>query len=493
MRSPARACAAALAGLALCLAPGPGARAGVGPATYGQAGDQAVSTLLHVFYAGNGRWRECDDPACATSNQDWGVDSLTYALHLRWSITHDSALVPALRQLAAAAPTYGGPCLREPCGSWSDVPEWDAVAILDEYDATGRDPAVLAKALAAFHSVEDSVDFALGACPGIRFQQPFGGGGGLKTLETDANAVKAALLLHQATGDPGYLRVAATRYAAIRRFFYDRAAGLYTVYVFDDGRRCRQLPHRFFASVNGDMIWNGLELSRAEHDPRYLADAMTTAHAAATKLSDPAGVFADLQAENDVVEPLVEAMYRLATEEHAAFARRWLLANAGAALSARAPSGAYGRFFDGPPPTTTTTAWQSNGGLALAIAAAALDPRGRPPAANAWAGAGIVPHEVAATPSSLTFTGRAIALLGTLGERCCQAGHVRILVDGAETFDRTGIWQDKSSLGRPIPNTILFAWRWPTSGRHTIRFEPAAQNPKEGGTFVHVQGYRLLG
>jgi hypothetical protein len=492
MRSPARVCGAAVLALALCLGPG---RAGAeaAPATYGQAGDQAVATLLHVFYAGHGLWRECDAPGCQTANQDWGVDSLTYALHLRWEITHDPALVPVLKALAASAPLYSGPCLHRPCGAWSDVPEWDAIAAMDEYDATGRDPTPLAKALAAYHFVDDSVDFALGACPGVRFQRPFGTGGGLKTLETDANAIKAGLLLYRATGDPTYLSEARTRYASVRRAFYDRAASLYTVYVFDDGKHCRQLPHRFFASVNGDMIWSGLELARDAHDSRYLADATATAKAVATRLSDPAGVFADLQAENDVVEPLVEAMYRLATERHAAFARQWILANAAAALSARAPSGAYGRFFDGPPPQTTVTAWQSNGGLALMIAAAGLDPAGRVPTGRAWDGAEIVPDTVATVPATVRFTGRGIAFLGTLGQNCCEDGHVRVLVDGVDTFDGTGIWQDKSSLGRPIPDTILFAWRWPTSGTHTIRFVAATQNAKEGGTFVDLQGYRLLG
>ena len=62
---------------------------------------------------------------------------------------------------------------------------------------------------------------------------------------------------------------------------------------------------------------------------------------------------------------------------------------------------------------------------------------------------------------AIHFTGSAIALIGTLGEACCESGHARVFVDGHETFDETGIWQDKSSLGRRIPGTILFAWRWP--------------------------------
>src|SRR5262249_17454842 len=226
--------------------------------------------------------------------------------------------------------------------------------------------AALAKARAAFAFVESSHAFALGACPEIRYQQPAGRDNRLKTLETDANAIKAAILLYRATGEASYLTSATTHYAAVRTRFLDSAVPLYTVYVFDDGSSCTQVPHRFFASVNGDMIWNGLELSPIPGNRAYLDQALATAHAVASDLSDPAGVFADLQAENDIVEPLVEAMYALATEAGAGFARSWILTNAAAALSARTPDGSFGRFFDGPPPASTVTAWQTNGGTALA-------------------------------------------------------------------------------------------------------------------------------
>jgi hypothetical protein len=82
--------------------------------------------------------------------------------------------------------------------------------------------------------------------------------------------------------------------------------------------------------------------------------------------------------------------------------------------------------------------------------------------------------------------------LGTLGEHCCEAGHARLLIDGRQTFDHTGIWQDKSSSGRRIPDTILFAWRWRTSGVHELTFLPGIWNAKEGGSFLHLVGYRLL-
>jgi hypothetical protein len=475
--------------LAIALLPASRADAAPVPGTYAQAGDRAVAALLDVFYAGNGRWRACALDTCPQSNQDWGVDSLTYALYLRWRTTHDRALVPIMKALQLTAPSYPAPCRGSPCDAWSDVPEWDAIAALREYEVTGQDPQALAKAEAAYAFVADGSVYAAGACPEIRYQQPFGSANRLKTLETDANAIKASLLLYRATRNRAYLDAAVGRYASVRRFFLDPSVPLYSVYVFDDGTSCTQLPHRFFASVNGDMIWNGLDLFRQTRDVRYRSQAIATARAVATRLSDPAGVFADLQAENDIVEPLVEAMYDLATDAHVAFARRWILANAAAALSARAANGTFGRFFDGPPPGPNATAWQSNGGLALMIAAAALDPDGRLPSGQAWRGARSVAQPVTSLPATVTFTGSAIAFVGTLGKVCCEAGHARVLVDGRETFDGTGIWQNKSSLGRELPGRVLFAWRWPKPGRHTIAFEPGEPNAKEGGPFLDLEGY----
>ncbi len=480
LRSVSVAAAVAL-GLAL------GARGAAPPGeTFAASGKAATATLLQVFYGGNGMWRACDAADCPQGNQDWGVDSLTYALWLRWETAHDSSIAPVMQQLLATAPAYPPPCTAS-CGSWSDVPEWDAIAAMREYAVLG-DPAALSKAKAAFASVEGSNAYRLGACPEIRYQQPYGRDNHLKTLETDANAVKAALLLYRATGDRSYLADATTTYAAVRKWFFDRSAGLYSVYVFDDGRRCTQLPHRFFASVNGDMIWSGVALAAATGNAEYRRQALASGRAVAGSLADPAGVFADMQAENDIVEPLVEAMYSLATGLHATFARSWIVTNAAAAVGARASDGAFGRFFDGPPPSTQITAWQSNGGLALEIAAAALDPAGRAAEPTAWARAVQLPTD-AGPGESITIDGSAVAFLGTLGETCCEAGHARVFVDGRQTFDRTGIWQNKSSLGRSIPSTILFAWRWPRAGRHTIRFEPGIANGKEGGSFLHLSSY----
>lgn len=457
--------------------------------SFAAAGRDATTALLRGFYAGAGLWRQCDAPDCPTGNEDWGDDALTYAIALRYRSTHEPRLRAILALLAASAPTYPAPCPDAVgCGSWSDVPEWDAVAAADEYLATG-DRQALHKAEAAFAFVEGSRAYALGACPRIRYQQPGGGTNRLKTLETDANAIKAALLLYRATKQPHYLASARVHYAAVRAYFLDPTVPLYSVYVFDDGTTCTQLPHRFFASVNGDMIWSGAELARDTGERRYLTQALRTATAVAQRLADGRGIFADLQAENDVVEPLVEAINRLAQHR---FARRWILRNAAAALSARTGTGLFGRFFDGPPPQTTVTAWQANGGAALEIAAAALAPRTHVAPAAGWSNASVVPDDVTGTTATIRVTGSGVALLGTLGEQCCESGHAEVVIDGRPTFDATGIWQNKSSSGRSIPHSVLFAWRWPRSGTHTISFGSPPPNGKEGGTFLHLTSYLEL-
>lgn len=459
--------------------------------TFSAAGSEAVATLLHVYYAGSGLWRACNTTGCGAGNLDWGNDSLTYALALRYDATHEADLKAQLLALIGTAHDYPAPCVNTSgCSGWSDVPEWDTIALMDEYQATG-DPAALTKAEAAFGFVEQSSAYALGACPRIRYQQPYGQDNHLKTLETDGNAIKAALLLYRATGQVAYLRAAETHYDSVRTYFLDPRVPLYSVYVFDNGSTCSQVPHRFFASVNGDMIWSGVELYRDTGNRAYLAEAVATAQAVDQDLSDGRGVFADLQAENDLVEPLVEGMYALATRGQT-FARKWIIRNAGAALAARGTDGSFGRFFDGPPPATTVTDWQTNGGLALEIAAAALAPSAVEDLRGSWGRAVHVTRDISALPTSLTIRAAGIAVLGTLGEQCCEAGHARVLVDGKETLDGTGIWQNKSSSGRSIPNTVLFAWRWPSVSRHTLTFEAGAQNAKEGGPFLHVTSYELL-
>jgi hypothetical protein len=242
------------------------------------------------------------------------------------------------------------------------------------------------------------------------------------------------------------------------------------------------------------MIWDGYTLAQITGQSSYLAEAIATAQAVAADLGDGTGVYADLQAENDVGEPLIEAMYLLAAHGQS-FARRWLLDAASASAGdVTARTGAYGRFFDGPPQPAPVTAWQVNGGLALAQVAAALDPGGRPADPGFWAGAPFVPDNLAMTssPVSFSFTGRAVAIIGTIGEDCCSDGHAQVFMDGTQTFDQTGIWQNKSSSGVSLPGSVLFAWRWPTAGRHTIEIDPAVPNAKQGTSFFHMTGYYVV-
>ncbi|GGA46963.1 glycoside hydrolase family 76 protein [Dyella nitratireducens] len=462
------------------------------PVSFNRAGSDAVDTMVRVFYTGDGKWRECPAADCHASNQDWGVDSMTYTLWLHWKTTGDPKIAPLMRALEQTAPSYPAPCTEgATCSSWSDVPEWDSIAASREYEIT-HDPTALKKARDAFDFVEHAQVFARGACPAIDYQLADGGTNHLKTLETDANAVKAALLLYEATHEQRYLTSASTRYASIRRYFLDPKVPLYSVYVFDDGKTCEEVPHRFFASVNGDMIWSGLHLYRATHNTAYLKESLETARAVDEHLSDAHGIFTDLQAENDIVEPLVEAFYELAAEHHDQPAQQWLLRNATAAWSARAHDGTFGRFFDGPAPSALTSVWQSNGGFALEVAAAAISPNTIVSTNNDWSGAHVIERDITLKSEPITFDGSAIALIGTIGDNCCEAGRARVVVDGVETFDQTGIWQNKSSSGRRTPNAILFAWRWPKAGHHTIRFMPGVPNAKEGGAYLHLTGYSVL-
>jgi hypothetical protein len=462
-------------------------RFAVSDGDYAARASRSAHLLEQAFYNGTGLWHMCVHASCFTKNRDWGSDSLTYVLYLRWLITGDRSVPPLLRTLAGTAPDW----TPDEQGS-SDTVMWDAVADAREYQVTGSGVA-LAKAETAFSWLDsaNAASFATGACPGIYYQWPQGADGDLKTLETTSNYIKAALLLHQITGLAGYLDRAERAYATVRQYFLASDVPLYTVYVFDNGTSCRALPGRYFASVNGNMIWAGQALAKATGDQRYLSEAIATAQAVRTRLSDSTGVFADLQADNDVVEPLVEAMYGLATGDHQAFARKWLLVNAAAAGGDADSDGETGRFFDGPPPTTLVTAWQVNGGAALAQAAAALDPDGHPADPGFWQRARFVGQDrrLHGPRMRIVFTGRAIAILGTIGEGCCSDGHAMVYVDGRRTFDRTGIWQNMTSPSIRQPYQVLFAWRWRHAGRHVITIRPADYDGAEGGTFFAMTGY----
>ena len=171
----------------------PGVSAASGPA-FAVLGQRAVRTLEQGYYTGAGTWNTCLPRICGTGNLDWGDDSLTYSLYFHWRLTHDRAVVPIMNALAGTAHRY-----TPRTSSWSDVPMWDTIADVREYQVTGN-PDALAKAEAAFRfvAIDHEPDFAFGACPSVFYQQP-GGGNRLKTLETGSNYIKAALLLYQVT------------------------------------------------------------------------------------------------------------------------------------------------------------------------------------------------------------------------------------------------------------------------------------------------------
>lgn len=451
--------------------------------SFSDAGNAAISTLLNRLYSRDGTWQECNALGCPRSASDWGVDSLTYALYLRWS-AGDTSVAPELAALAASAPRYGAPCAGPPgCQAWSDTPSWDAVALLRAYEA-GHDPQTLDAARAAVAYVEHSSAFGGGACPGILYQMPHNANRDVKSLETEANLVKAELLLYQATGESRYIVDAAGHYDRARTAYLDPELQLYTVHVLDDGTHCVRVDHRFFASVNGDMIWDGLALEQALNRPDYGDQARATAHAVDRLLSDGRGVFVDAAGENDVAEPLVEGMFALARMPGGTFARDWIVRNAAAALSARATDGTFARYFDGPP-QAESSAWQGNGGFALEIAAAALAPDRGVPAGTDWAAAAPAGGAITSLPATVRISGSGVALVGMLG-RECEHQHVRVLLDGQPLVDRNGLWRNPTmpSAGSPA---VVFAWRWPGTGTHVVRLESSGPL----AVTLRLQAYRL--
>lgn len=468
------------------LARSAGATGKQGP-TFATLAARSARTLEQTFYNGLGLWRMCDPAVCNVKNRDWGADSLTNLLYFRWLVTRDPSVLPVLRGLATTARMWA-----PGAAASSDSVMWDAVAEARIYQATGS-PVALAKAKAAVKWIGTVPGLGSGACPAVDYQWPYGKRSYLKTIETASNYTKAALLLYGITGTHSYLTTARAQYAIVRRYFLE-PSGLYTAYMMDNGKTCHKVPGRYFASVNGNMIWAGQRLAKYTGNPVYLRQAVTSAKAVQSKLSDGTGVFADLQADNDIVGPLVEAMYSLARGDHQQFAARWLLANAAAAGADVNWRGEYGRFFDGPPPAVLTTAWQTNGGIAVMQAAAGLDPSGRPAHSQFWAGAVFVPgnRSLSGPRLQIAFTGRAIAILGDVGAHCCSSGHARLLVDGVPVANQTGIWQNMSSPARRQPDQVLFAWRWRHSGHHVITILPGLYDQEEGGPFFQMSGYLLV-
>ncbi len=471
--------------------PAPRAALKLTPGAYVKLATRSIQLLETRFYNGTGLWHMCVPVICNTKNRDWGADALTNVLYLRWKLEHDRSVLPLLTRLAQTSHLY---LLSQP-GS-SDTAMWDAVAEMRVYDATGSRLA-LTKAETAFIWLTASTSargFASGACPQIDYQWAQRSRGDLKTLETGSNYVKAAVLLYKATHRRAYLTAAETGYALARRYFLTPSSQLYTTYIWDNGVTCRQLPGRYYASVNGNMIWAGTELAALTGNQAYLRQAIATASAVRTRLSDSTGVYANLQADNDIAEPLIEGMYALATIGHHRLARTWLLTNASAAGADVNQAGEFGRFFDGTATAGLATAWQINGGIALMQVAAALDPSGSPADPGFWSHAVYVRDVLNLTGPSvrITFTGRAIAIIGTIGAICCSNGHARVLVDGVPTFDQTGIWQNKTSPARHQPGQVLFAWRWRTTGRHTITVERGIYDAIEGGSYFSMNGYLLV-
>src|SRR5260370_7971213 len=150
-------------------------------------------------------------------------------------------------------------------------------------------------------------------------------------------------------------------------------------------------------------------------------------------------------------------MYLLATADHQGFARDWLSRRASAAAAEVTPLGSSGRFFDGPPPRTTVTAWQTNGGFTLMFAAAKLNPRGAPADPSYWHRAVWVPDDKSLPAGGGTvqirFSGRATAIIGTMGEPCCEARQAPLVIDRTITLHPPTIWQHKYTNPHTTPPT----------------------------------------
>ena len=110
------------------------------PATLGEIGTRGVANMLSVFYC-DGKWRAATVSPNYT-NQDHGDDALTTVLYLRWTATHDPALVPIFAALAKTAVTYAAPCRTKGCDVWSDYPFWDSVAASETWRISGDPKAV---------------------------------------------------------------------------------------------------------------------------------------------------------------------------------------------------------------------------------------------------------------------------------------------------------------------------------------------------------------
>src|SRR5215472_5269221 len=181
----------ATSGVALVVAcssgssPGSAAADAGAPMNFRQASDAALQTMQTLFY-NQGNWNMCVPTACSRllpmDDFDWGADSMTAALYLRWTFEQDASVVTMMNALDANGSKSYGTCVDTSCVMWSDVPLWDSIAGAHEYLVTGS-PGSIARAKNAFDFVDTANQFGLGACPEINYQRP-GGDLNLKTLET---------------------------------------------------------------------------------------------------------------------------------------------------------------------------------------------------------------------------------------------------------------------------------------------------------------------
>ena len=129
---------AALIVVASC-SPGHGSGSpGTPTETFRQTSDDALQAMETVFYQ-DGNWELCVPTQCGIlkyDDFDWGADSLTAALYLRWSIDGDSDIPPMMTRLDANGATYGT-CTASSCPTWSDVPLWDSIAASHEHLVLG--------------------------------------------------------------------------------------------------------------------------------------------------------------------------------------------------------------------------------------------------------------------------------------------------------------------------------------------------------------------
>jgi hypothetical protein len=533
--------------------------------TFAQASDAAFTTLITEFYNSNDSrtdgsyWNYVwPHDVSSSSRTDWIADTGTYLLAFLYSLNsngnNSQTISSAMMNLNEGGPDYS-PCttVAGTCVHKSDVTQWDAVAAMRELSVIGNVPTVagslvttLSRAIDDFNYLDGApynvtdVGFAYGACPSINYQQSGGDGNQVKTLETDSNYIKTAILLSQYYASLGnvsnypslaqnYLNKAVSKYQAVKNYFADTTVGgipsLYTVYLIDNGKSCAQIPQRFYASVNGIMIWNGWELASMVTDvtgANYSSDAIATAKAVVANLSDSMGIYENLEAGCDVAEPLVESMYLLATDpvNPQAFAKAWILSNAGIVAANVRSDGTYSRLLGGPATSRTNSAsdlLSAAGGFALVMAAGAMSPN-EGAFISPWSTATYIDvtsqpsgaalndsSPPASWPVTLSFTGHGIALIGTRGEISGDnllddvQGHARVFIDGVETADKTGIWQSRgvsnSVSPSPFNNDVLFAWQWPSGSPamlHTIAIQPGVYNVKEGGAFIHVVGYYVI-